>query len=269
MSIQSSRRISCLMITQPRRTELACDAVRDFAAQTWPNRELVVITDSDPARRYADTLTRLAADLGVGDHVRVIVVAPVKTLGSLRTIAMRFASGELMAQWDDDDRYHPTRLERQEAELDLGVACSCLTSQLYYFVNEKRLHVIDWVKRGARSHLIPGTVLAAAHLARMAGYPESGAQASKGEDSYHLDRLSKRGEARAISGVPWLYLRRFHGANTWSGGRFNANCRVLGWSRARLESSRDELEAAAVTYQLGPTAVHGSDGFAFEIGGTA
>lgn len=67
-------KISCLMVTQPGREHFAQLAVKDFNAQNWPDKELVIVNDDG------------------------------RTLGELRNETMDRANGEVVAIWDDDDR---------------------------------------------------------------------------------------------------------------------------------------------------------------------
>lgn len=61
-------RISCLMVTCDR-LALAKRAIRSYAAQSWPHKELVIVTAGAP--RFRDALSAYLADLGV-DAVRLV-----------------------------------------------------------------------------------------------------------------------------------------------------------------------------------------------------
>ena len=84
-------------------------AVSLFKAQTYPNTELVIVYESDdPATvNYAEGIDAPGI---VGLEVPA---APDGTLGSLRNIAVKKCNGDYFCQWDDDDWYHPKRLELQ------------------------------------------------------------------------------------------------------------------------------------------------------------
>ena len=90
-------------------------ALRRFEAQTYPNKEIVVVYDQDNAAAGA-VVDRHAA-LSSATGVRVIAAVNHKgksaTLGELRNQAIAAASGELIIQWDDDDWYSAKRVEMQ------------------------------------------------------------------------------------------------------------------------------------------------------------
>lgn len=99
--------ISCIMPTYNRRP-LVTLALRWFAQQTYPNRELFIVDDgSDPV-----------ADLAEGaPNVRYLRVRSRTSIGAKRNLACQQAQGEIIAQWDDDDWYSPERLAAQAAPI--------------------------------------------------------------------------------------------------------------------------------------------------------
>ena len=102
--------VSCLMVTRDR-VALARRAVRCLAAQTWPAVELVVVDDGDAD--YAPMLAEFEPRLAIR-YLR-LTPQPGRYLGALRNLALEAARGELCAQWDDDEWYHPDRLRAQVA----------------------------------------------------------------------------------------------------------------------------------------------------------
>lgn len=80
-----------------------------FTAQTWPDKELVVVDDSpEPSPFFA----RLSDPRVVYRHARVRI-----PIGPKRDLLVRIARGELIAHFDDDDYYAPDYLEWMHAEL--------------------------------------------------------------------------------------------------------------------------------------------------------
>lgn len=225
-------RVSCLMVTQPGREHLAAEAIADFQAQTWPDpedRELVIVTDGGSEHVLALLDARGADAVGT---FRVSRLTP-RPLGALRNAAIASARGEVLVQWDDDDRYAPNRLECQARPLieDDNQIVSVLTSQLMALPSTSAdhdfdLHVVDWCRKGqgAYASWIPGTI--AFHRARVGPirYPESGARAARGEDDVFLAAatIGREHQVRSIDD-PLLYLRCYHGANTWSLKHYRAN----------------------------------------------
>lgn len=96
--------ISCICMTYNRAPDhlfLIEEAIESFLRQTYPNKELILINDT-PGQE-------LACD---APGVRVLNVPErFVTLGDKLNAAIAFSSGELIAQWDDDDISLPWRLE--------------------------------------------------------------------------------------------------------------------------------------------------------------
>jgi O-antigen biosynthesis protein len=104
--------VSCIMPTRGRR-ELALQAVRYWQRQDYPERELVIVDDGDDGLERA-----LPADARI-----VYLRAPAgESIGAKRNRACGRARGEIVAHWDDDDWYAPTRLSAQVAPIAAGEA---------------------------------------------------------------------------------------------------------------------------------------------------
>jgi glycosyltransferase involved in cell wall biosynthesis len=259
-----SASVSALMITRPNRTQLASQAVTDFVNQTYTAgpRELVVVSD-EPIAEQLEWAQQVTA---CGATFHYVHAAPGATLGALRNLSLDKASGTWLIQWDDDDRYGPQRITTQIEHSIHGHVASCLDSQLYYFTETRELCWIDWRKRLPRSILIPGTVCVRSDVARTCRYPEM----RQGEDGVFLQRVCGCGPVAQITGLAGLdYLRRFHGANTWTRAHFKNNVANLGKSRHELRQYepviRQHIQAAHYLPEPGRIQVTGSDGLAFEI----
>ena len=109
------------MVTANRR-ELARRSIECFAAQTWENRELVIVDDGE--QDYKPLIDRYS------DRVRIryhrIAQNPELFLGGLRNLTLELAEGDFCAQWDDDEWFHRDRLTSQmrvlqEQQLDAVV----------------------------------------------------------------------------------------------------------------------------------------------------
>jgi glycosyltransferase involved in cell wall biosynthesis len=104
--------VSCVMPTFNRRPFIPL-ALRSFRAQTYRNKELVVVDDgTDPVGE----LFREQSD------VRYIRVPQRLTIGAKRNLGCHEAHGEIIAQWDDDDWYSPDRIALQVAPILAGDA---------------------------------------------------------------------------------------------------------------------------------------------------
>lgn len=95
--------VSAIMPTAGR-PEMAARAVEGFLAQTWPEKELVIVDDRN----------RPSFPNGI-DHplVRYFCFAGAFDIGGKRNLCCGRASGQIIAHWDDDDFSAPERLSDQ------------------------------------------------------------------------------------------------------------------------------------------------------------
>lgn len=183
--------VSCIMITQPSRLEMAKKAVACFNGQDYRRKELVVVSTGD------------ISALGV----RFLRAPSSLTLGELRNAAVARASGDIVAVWDDDDLSAPGRLSAQvERLMSDPRADACLLRSIF----------LAWPARGryAVSRQRPRgwepTMLAWRH--RMPKYEPL----NRGEDTVLVERM------KVISlDMPSLYTYLVHGSNTWGEEHFN------------------------------------------------
>lgn len=182
--------------------------------QTYPNKELVIVTDADGVYRSAieDYIKQLDAA-----EIRLICLEGKYNLGALRNKAIEAAKGEFIMQWDDDDLYHPLRIQLQYECLMREKAQACLLSdQLSFFSANKEMFWVDWIShfQDAPTHQVfPGSILAVKD-ARFR-YPESGQYSAQGEDSVFLEQYIDSGKIARLSGQGYIYVYRYHGNNTF------------------------------------------------------
>ena len=199
--------ISCLMVTQASRLRLARLAVNDFRRQTYASRELVIVHDGDVHCDLA--LRSLAA--GEDAVIRVLRQPAGLPLGTLRNAAVTAAGGEFVCQWDDDDRYHPERLEHQWRELRKAGADFCfLCDQLHWFAASAEMYWDDWNLEPYPLNFVQGTLLGRRDA--MPRYPEL----SRGEDTALVSELL-RNKARIarVRDAGWCYVYVYHGDNAF------------------------------------------------------
>ena len=208
-------KISCLTITK-NRLALLKQAIQCFANQSYPNKELVIVSDGDnyfnaSVQRYLDNLEM--------DNVIFKTISDTNnSLGKLRNLAWDSATGDFVCQWDDDDQYHPKRLEIQYLFLkEQGAHATFLVEQLQLFRDDQILFLADWpaYTKEIRRQLIPGTLLA--YNSDRFRYPESGNVSHNGEDDALIDQMTSQGMSIAgLSGEAGLYLYQYHGSNKFS-----------------------------------------------------
>ena len=212
--------VSCLMVTRGRLFP-ARFAVDCFRRQSWPERELVLVCDAPgtPVEEYCRTL---------GDgRIRVVVPdGPAASLGELRNLSLRAARGDYVCQWDDDDLYHPQRLE-------LGML-------LLQSMRADAMFLSRWMLWSPQAHRIGvsgSREWEGSMLARRACVPPYPALA-RGEDTAVLHAMLGRGRV-ALLDAPWLYTYVQTGANTWTATHFEAI-----WAAASLVEPPQRYDAA-------------------------
>jgi glycosyltransferase involved in cell wall biosynthesis len=209
--LTTTAKVSCLCITQPGRESMLERAMSDFARQSYAHRELVVVHDAD-AVWHADCEALAARFRNAhGCDIRVVEASAGLSLGELRNLSVAHASGELVCQWDDDDRSHPDRLATQIKKLNEENAIACfLTQQLHWFADTRELIAEDCTR-----DLYPGNVVQGSAMVRRDAMPSYDAL-RRGEDTALLQALMRAGAHVAhVRGQPWLYCYHFHGGNTF------------------------------------------------------
>ena len=203
----SPPRISCLTITRNRPERLR-RAVDLYLRQTWPNKELVVVVDRRGPTEWIDPVL---TSLGRSD-IRVAVPPPVEHIGALRNHAVDLATGEYVATWDDDDLYHPLRLEVQARALESsGKAVCFLADYVQYFEETGELFLDRWNVPG----LAPSLMCARSEMPRYVERVGDGALGEKGSDQAVNLELTRRHHPLRIYDVPYLYTYVVHGSNLW------------------------------------------------------
>lgn len=192
-------KISCLMVTRgglyPARFAIEC-----YRRQTYRNRELVVVCD-DPEAEIAGWIATL------NDASIRYVETKKAVLGALRNVSVAAATGELVCQWDDDDLYHPKRLEIQRHLMREAKAGAHFLSQWMMWWPERRLLGLSALRYWE------GTMLARREIVPQ--YPEIPLR----EDAAvvaHMLRSNRIARAQR----PALYCYVFHGGNSWDRRHF-------------------------------------------------
>ena len=257
--------VSCLTVTDGR-LRLLKEAVGCYLRQSYPRRELVVVTASGGT--YLAAVRSYVAALGRPD-VRVVPVdTPTAPLGTLRNAALDAARGEYVCQWDDDDLYHPDRLALQFAAMrDAGGEASFLTDHLQFFSQDRSLFWLDWSVFGhppaapdsRELQFLPGSLLTVRHPALR--YPETGKQSRFGEDNDMRGQVVRAVRAVAVSGHAHLYVYRCHGRNYMPTDHHRAITRLCATDRAFLAPRESGLRRHLRDHRLpGPYRVKEASG---------
>lgn len=197
--------VSCLMVTA-NRSKLAARSIACLKAQTWTNWELILLDDGE--EDYTPLLDGIPAE-------RVTYLKRKKdanaVLGHLRNITLDHAKGTYVAQWDDDDWYHPDRLRLQVEALEQGADACCIQAALMH------LDTPDFIAHpyiGKLKEGVPGSIVH--RNDPTIRYPET----RRAEDTVFLLAWMKRRYVCLPKAYAYLFIRCFHGNNTWEQEHF-------------------------------------------------
>ena len=181
--------ISVVTITRDRADFLA-EALVSMARQDYPRERVEIIVADDSAG--SEPLP----------HVRYLAHAARQRLGAKRNACLRRATGELIATWDDDDYFAPSRLRAQAVELMRGGDVCFLGADAAY-----RFDVSDGEFRENRggSFVQPCTMMFKRELWGPKTRYDDGADL--GEDLAFLDALLEGGAPVATADVPFVRVR--------------------------------------------------------------
>ena len=182
-----------------------------FKEQTYPNLELVIVHEdgswvSSSDLHPGDDPSQY--ELVLDDDSIQLVYVPTepqkKSLGVLHNIGVDAARGEYCIIWDDDDWYHPERVEKQfrAAQKFLNHCVVLHRWQMYDFLTNK-----SYVSSKRQWE---GSLLAPTKLLRRYRYPDMG----PGHDTKLLIALSEGEGGVGTVDLPHLYVHAFHENNT-------------------------------------------------------
>jgi glycosyltransferase involved in cell wall biosynthesis len=252
------------MVARPTagRFRLFARSLRGYITQTHPHRELIIVM-SHVSRRDRLAAVQHVRELGRRD-IRLRYVAGNPSLGRLRNIGVEMAAGNLCCQWDDDDIYHPLRIEIQLREMRRarrgGVFQQTL---LHFFERPRQLYVEDWGLVPAPDNCHPGTGLWVRDPDIR--YPVRGGHARKQEDLVFMMRHRERHRHLRLRAHPYLYVYTYHGTNTFDESHHRMLVSRLAPSRAVTLGIRAGLmrDLDALDLPPGRTRVMSAEGLAF------
>jgi len=213
--------VSCIMPTRDR-PELALQAIRYFQRQDWPATELIIIEDGPPL---------LAGQLPDDSRITLVRSDNAHSIGGKRNLACELARGDVIAQWDDDDWYSPTRLSRQvdpivAGDADITALRDCILFEVPGWQSWRWSTALH--RRMLVRDVLGGTLVFRRQVwADLARYPDR----SLAEDAAFLDQaVRRRARLVALSGTEvYAYIR--HSGNTWR-FRCGQSVSTAGWQRA-------------------------------------
>jgi len=191
--------VSAICVTR-NRVDYLKTAIQDFIKQTYPNKELVIVYDSDDL----DT-KNFVAILPEDLPIKLVENRQKMKLGLLRNLGIDSASGTMIIQWDDDDEYHPERIEMQMKALNLHEnkkAC-CLSRWIVHDKITNKSYL-------SNKRTWEGSILAPKTLLQQNPYPDL----SREEDLVVINELVDKDLIFTVN-LPELYIYTLHGKNTF------------------------------------------------------
>lgn len=234
-------KISCLTVTTGR-DDLLKKSIRCYLNQTYPQKELIVVSQGDP-----ETNGRIKNHiLSLNREDIVLVEAPQDlSLGAMRNLSVELATASIVCQWDDDDLYHPHRMMAQyHALLSKETVASLYNQHLKYFVESKEIYWCDWsFERPLWRTLLCGSIMFYKEIFHKLDnhlYPETGRQSDREEDMHVLQRLSKIGNLSSVNyGHHYVYV--FHGNNVYDRKHHELALQKRLFDFRELEAKKDLL----------------------------
>lgn len=211
----SSPLVSCICISH-NNLDLVRRSIRCFQGQTYPFRELIVafISENKSIPIFLEGLR--------DPRIKPLEIpaSPKLTLGEKRNFAIERSKGFYFCVWDDDDWYHPGRIEFQLKSLvGTKYRSSVLSSLILYDIenNESYLSATRWAWE--QTLLCEKSVFENPALRY--------ADRERGEDSVLLYNL-KKNDLLFTAFNPALYIYIYHGNNTWHRKHWEEN--LIRWA---------------------------------------
>lgn len=192
-------KVSCLIVTADRK-DLLRRSLHSYKKQTYPNKEIVVVDNGHESS--AELLTDFDSD--EVNYIR-IEPSPDNILGELRNISLDNATGDFLVCWDDDDWFHPKRIEMQLNTLRQGYDACCLKGNLFH------IDIPEFLNNPYVGSLPDGSPSSIMHRKNNdIRYPSL----QRGEDTVYLNKWRKKKRYKQLDlSYSYLFIRVFHGSN--------------------------------------------------------
>lgn len=184
--------VSCIMPTRDRQ-DFVYASLALFAAQSWPEIELVILDDKiRPSFLIPPSMPRV--HYHQGDDL---------TIGAKRNVLAQLAHGSIIAHWDDDDWYAPHRIADQvERILSSGRAVTGYCP--VHFTNGT-----DWWLYRASSAYVGASLMYRRDFWETCRFKD----VNEGEDTAFVRRAGRARQIEVASGVGNMFAR-IHPRNT-------------------------------------------------------
>jgi len=256
--------VSCLLVTLPvpERLPFVTRSIDDFCRQTVKNKNLVLVL-SGGIESIHQAIRDYVASLDRHD-IHIFTQPPDWNLGQLRNFSIENATGDVLCHWDDDDLYHPERLERQLSRLLEGnFEAVYLQEVMQHFPSLGHLYWTNWRATEAGGH--PATLMVRREAA--VRYSTEGSTARLGEDSEAARALLARGCVGYVTAMPHLYIYTSHGGNSWPQEHHRMLAEKLSISQALLRRREALIREGMAPHGMksGTISVMGNNGPGFVL----
>ncbi len=180
------------------RREFVPQAIQNFLAQSYSQRELIVLDDGPHS--VADLIPP-------HDNIRYLRLDRKSTVGAKRNIACELARGDFIAHWDDDDWMAPTWLASQVTTLETQKADICGLDKVFFYAPEIR-RAWQYVYDGQAPWVNGGTLFYRRKFWRGAPF----ADINVGEDNAFV--WAPQAKRIAVNLDQHLFVARVHLRNT-------------------------------------------------------
>ena len=186
--------ISCLCPTK-NSVKTVEKAIKCFKEQIYPNKELILVANED--NKHVNGIKKF-----INGNIKLFYTPRNTTLGDIRNISVSKASGEYIAQWDDDNIHHKSRLSMQYAAIKESNKDSCFLKRVLINDTVNNIKGISFENSGVES-----TILALKNA--LPKYPSI----NIGEDVPIKKHFVKNKNFITLN-EPQLYIYNIHGENT-------------------------------------------------------
>jgi glycosyltransferase involved in cell wall biosynthesis len=187
-------KISCVCIFRQLNHWLLSRLIKSYQDQSYPNRELILVYNSDS--------TLAAANLRIPEDKSIRVVDTGRTLsaGTCRNIGMSAARGPVVAQFDLDYWHHPERLATQLQLLDKydGHVCMLARTLVYSYIS------------GYAGYLAPPKKCVLNSMMLVRSQDDAYGDLQKREELSLLNRLMHQGRKPIAIDRPHLMMKLVH-----------------------------------------------------------
>lgn len=167
------------------RPEFAAHALQCFFAQTWEEKELLIIDDA-ACPSFPDN--EFIHQLDGTDDVHYFRLTRRLSIGAKRNLANARSSGDLICHWDDDDYSAPGRIEDQVRRMEAAkVPVTGYHSMLF------RDGVRTWKYRGDEHYALGTSLMYAREFWRSHPFPDE----NEGEDNHFVRQATRIATADA------------------------------------------------------------------------